>query len=179
MTRTVLRTVLATGVAAALLSGCGTPEAGSAATVGDRRISVSDVQSATADIQAVFGPDQPVPQRNVLFLLAAAPYIEDAASRSGAGVSLDDARTQFANKVADPSRAALVVIQANASLSRLDQLGQGRTQQVLVEITQCLAKDGFTVNPRYGTFDPQRGTMLSDQPNWLPTPSPTPTPAQQ
>jgi hypothetical protein len=178
VTRTVLRSVVVTSAVAVLMAGCGTPEAGSAATIGSRRISVHDVQSATADIQTLYGPDQPVPQRSVLYLLAAAPFIQSIASRSNAGTSVDDARQTFASKVSNPSPAALTVIQANTSLGKLDQLGGTQTTQLLREVTQDLSHAGFTVNPRYGTFDPTRGTLMQSQPNWLPTPSPTSTPTQ-
>jgi hypothetical protein len=173
--RTVLRTGLATAAATVLMAGCGAvPEAGAAATVGDRRISVQEVQTATADIQKMYGPDQPVPQRSVLYLLAAAPYIQEIATRDRAGTSLDDARKAFGDKVRNPAEASLVVVQANLALGRLDELGSGKTEQALMEVTKDLARDDFTVSPRYGTFDAQRGSLLPDQPNWLPTPSASP-----
>lgn len=176
MTRTVLRTLLLTAAASVLMAGCGVvPQAGAAATVADRRISVQDVQTATTQIQQMYGPDQPVPQRSVLYLLAAAPYIQDIAAREKAGTSLDDARRAFGDKVTDPAPASLVVVQANLALGRLDDLGNGKTEQALMEVTKDLARDHFTVSPRYGTFDAQRGSLLPDQPNWLPTPSASPS----
>ncbi|HEY6793356.1 MAG TPA: hypothetical protein VI248_01595 [Kineosporiaceae bacterium] len=181
MTRSVLRTVVVTGVAALVLAGCGTPEAGAAATVGGRRISVADVQSATSDVQTLYGQNQPVSQRAVLYLLAAAPYIQEVATRRGAGTSPDEARRIFTQKdpKLTPSDAAVTVLQANGSLGKLDQLGPTATQEALSEVTKELAHDHLTVSPRYGTFDPQRGTLLPDQPNWLPTTAtPSPTPSQ-
>jgi hypothetical protein len=182
VTRSVLRSVVVTGAAAVVLAACGTPGAGAAATVGGRRISVDDVQAATADIQALYGQNQPVPQRAVLYLLAAAPYIEQVATRRGAGTSPDEARKLFADRAPSmtPSEAALTVLEANNSLGKLDQLGAAATQDALAEVTRDLARDHLTVNPRYGSFDPQRGTLLPDQPNWLPAatapPGPTPSP---
>jgi hypothetical protein len=181
VTRTVLRSVLVSGVAALVLAGCGTPEAGAAATVGGRRLSVADVQSATAQIQSLYGQNQPVSQRAVLYLLAAAPYIQDVATRQGAGSSADEARRIFTSKDPNltPSPAALAVLQANESLGKLDQFGPTATQNALGEVTRDLARDHFTVNPRYGTFDQNRGTLLPEQPNWLPvTATPSPAPSQ-
>jgi hypothetical protein len=181
VTRTVLRSVLVSGLAALVLAGCGAAEAGAAATVGGRRVTVGDLQSATADIQALYGQNQPVSQRAVLYLLAAAPYIQDVATLRGAGSSVDEARKIFTakNPNLSPSPSSLTVLQANESLGKLDQLGAEATQQALAEVTQDLARGHFTVNPRYGTFDPQRGTLLPDQPNWLPaTATPSPTPSQ-
>jgi len=176
VTRSALRSVVVAGVAAVLMSGCGTPEAGSAATVGGRRISVQDVQTATTEIQQLYGPDQPVPQRSVLFLLAAAPYLETIGTKLQAGATDDDARKAFADKIAHPSQAAISVIRANATLNNLSSAGGDQASKALAEITQDLARDKFTVNPRYGTFDPERGSLLPEQPNWLPTPPPTATP---
>jgi len=176
VTRSLLRSVLVAGVAVTLVSGCGTPEAGSAATVGSRRISVQDVQSATADIQALYGPEQPVPQQSVLFLMAAAPYLETAAIKLQAGASIDDARTVFGTKVAHPSQAALQVIQANVIIANLQKLGNEQAGPALQEVTDSLQRDKLSVNPRYGTFDPQTG-IKQVQPNWLPTPPPSATPA--
>ena len=172
MTRSVLRSVLMAGVAVALVSACGTPEAGSAATVGSRRISVHDLQSATADIQALYGPDQPVPQQSVLFLMAAAPYLETAATKVQAGASLDDARNVFGTKVPNPSPAALEVIQANVIIANLQKLGTDKAGPALQEVTESLVRDKISVNPRYGTFDPENG-IKQVQPNWLPTPTPS------
>jgi hypothetical protein len=175
VTRSVLRSVVVVAAAAVLVAGCGTPEAGAAATVGDRRISVSEVQSATADIQKLYGPNQPVPQSSVLFLLAAAPYLQSAATKINAGASLDEARATFGDKVPHPSQAALQVIQANLVISNLQNLGQERAAPALQDVTQALVHDKLNVNPRYGSFDPQKG-IEPVQPNWL-SRSAVPTPA--
>jgi hypothetical protein len=175
VTRMGIRALLVAGAVAALTAGCGSTEAGSAATVGDRRISVQELQTATNDIQKLYGPNQPVPQRSVLFLLAAAPYLEAIAVPEDAGASLSDARKVFGETVPNPSHAALVVMQANTTLGNLDQLGNDKTTQALQQVSKSLADDHFTVNPRYGEFDPTRGSLLPEQPNWLPTPSPTPS----
>jgi hypothetical protein len=173
VTRTALRRVLVTGAVAVLMAGCGTPQAGAAATVGSRRISVSEVQSATSDFQVLYGPDQQVPERAVLYLLAAAPYLQVIAARSNAGTSVDDARKVFGSKVTHPSQAGLTVMEANTSLTRLDSLGGNATTDALTEVAKDLSRDGFTINPRYGSFDLTRGVLGSSQPNWLPTPPPS------
>lgn len=184
MTRTATRKPLVSlGVAALLaasLAGCGTASAGSAAVIGDRRISVSDVQSATVDAQAWVGEGTQITQTQVLYLLAIAPYVQDIASRYGAGTSDDDARAALRARVADPSQAGVDVIRANASLSALQQnLGEEKTGEVLAEATKRLTTDGFKINPRYGSFDATTGRVSMPAPNWLvgssaePTPSPS------
>jgi hypothetical protein len=182
VTRTLLRGLLvATGVAV-LLAGCGTTEAGAAAVVGGRRISVSEVQSATVDVQTLFGPQVPVSQRQVLYLLAAAPYIQDIATRYRVGASSDDALAVMAGKVANPSQAGIEVVRANYSLTLLQQLSQDQYDQVMAQVAKQLQQAGFTVNPRYGSFDPQRGGIAVLQPNWLTgseaTASPSSSPSQ-
>jgi len=84
-------TVIALALAAALLSACGTSQPGAAAVVGDRRISVAEVESATSDIAATF-PGQDVAPQQVLFFLISGPYIVDAAAKVNAGVTAGEAR---------------------------------------------------------------------------------------
>jgi hypothetical protein len=175
VTRTRIRTlVVATGVVA-LIAGCGTPQAGSAAVVGTRRISVSELQAATVDAQAFVGPSVPVSQRQVLYLLAASPFIEQLADRFGVGVSADDARVAMARTVPHPSPSGIQVVQANEALLAVQQLGDQQASVANTIITKGLVADGFTVNPRYGTFNTAIGRIAPIQPNWQPTPSPTPT----
>jgi len=186
VTGTRIRTLLvATGVAA-LLAACGTPHAGAAAVIGNRRISVSDLQSATQDAQAYVdaqtnaqgGQRTAVSQRQVLYLLAALPYIEQLATQAGVGVSEDDARSELrAWNVPNPSHAGVQVVQANAALAQLQQQGQSKAAEVNSEITDALKKDHLEVNPRYGTFNGSVGRIIPGQPNWLPTPSSSAIPA--
>ena len=184
MTRTVLRSVVVAGVVAGLTAACGTPSAGSAATVGGRRISIQDVQNATEDLQALLGPTQPVPQSIVLYLLAAAPYIQKNAAQLGVGVSLDDARAEFVqNKVPHPSSAAVQVIQANEIVGRVKQADSQAGNALLAQVSLDLHRDGMTANPRYGSFDYTHGRIAPDVPDWLPassaaaSASPSPAPA--
>lgn len=181
MTRTVTRSLLVSIALAAILAGCGSTTAGSAAVVGDRRISVSDVQSATVDAQTWVGDGTQISQTQVLYLLAIAPYVQEIAVRNGAGATVDEARQTLATRVPNPSDAAVTVIRANISLTELQQqFGQEQTAQVLSEVTERLASDGFSVNPRFGDFDPASGRITPIQPNWLTgsEPQPSPTPSQ-
>ena len=183
VTRTVTRNLLVSIGVAALLAGCGSASVGSAAVVGDRRISVADVQSATVDAQAWVGGGTQITQTQVLYLLAIAPYVQEIATRYGAGASEQEARSTLQARVPEPSDAAVTVIRANTSLTDLQQrLGDQKTAQVLGEATQRLTADGFSVNPRFGDFDPTTGRISPIRPNWLPggeaqaTPTPTPSP---
>lgn len=184
VTRTAVRSVLVSIGVAALLAGCGSMSAGSAAVVGDRRISVADVQSATVDAQTWVGEGGQITQTQILYLIAVAPYIQEVAVALGAGASDDEARRVLAQKVPNPSPAAISVIRANISLNDMQQqLGEERTGQVLAEVTKKLTAEGFKINPRFGTFDAATGRISPDRPNWLisndtsqPPASPSPAP---
>jgi hypothetical protein len=183
VTRTVTRSLLVSIGVAALLAGCGSASAGSAAVVGGRRISVGDVQSATVDAQTWVGSGTQISQTQVLYLLAIAPYVQEIATRHAAGASVDEARKALVARVPNPSDAAITVIRANISLTDMTQrLGEAKTAQALGEATKRLSADGFTVNPRFGDFDPTTGRITPILPNWLPgtgsQTAPSPTPSQ-
>ena len=182
MIRTRIRTLLVATSAAALLAGCGTMHAGSAAVVGDRRISVEDLQSATKDAQAFVDAQaqaqnaqrQVVSQSQVLYLLAALPYIQELATKDGVGASESDAKAALAQwNVRNPSRAGILVVQANEGLSNIQQLSDQKAAEADASITKSLLADHVEISPRYGTFDPKVGRILQARPNWLPTPSPS------
>jgi hypothetical protein len=168
VTRTALRSLLAALAATALLAGCGSMTAGAAAVVGDRRISVSEVQEATADAQTWVGQGGRISQTQILYLLAVAPFVQDLAARYNARASEDDARRALATMVPNPCPGVLAVIRANISLNTMqERIGQEQTIMALGEINQKLATLGFTVNPRYGSFDAKTGRFEPERGNWL------------
>ena len=86
-----------------MLRACGTRQAGAAAVIDDRRITVDDVQMSTQQIRNLQGAEE-VTQDQVLLLLLAEPYAVDAASKANVGVSESDARTALEGSVSDPTR---------------------------------------------------------------------------
>jgi hypothetical protein len=189
----------ATLLAAALLSACGSTEPGAAAVVGDRRISVADVQSATTDIAAAF-PGQDVAPQQVLFFLISGPYIVDAAAKVNAGVSASEARaamkaaitqnakaapnpspsgagaaqpTAAAVQPVEPSDAGVVVYQANTAISNINRLDQATQKTAVDGIKAALAAAHIQVSPRYGTFDSTKLTIVPARQNWMSSPSPS------
>src|SRR5688572_18822494 len=81
VTRTLRRLIVAIAVPVALLlGGCGTPQSGAAAVVGDRRISVTEVQEAFRDITVLVGQDGQVTQADMLTFLILEPYLTRAAA---------------------------------------------------------------------------------------------------
>jgi hypothetical protein len=158
------------------LSGCG--QSGVAGKAGDRSVTVSQVQHATASLKAAdpttFGS---VTDAQVVSLLLLAPYAEKAASAAGKGVSDDTVREELLSnaqqsgaKGVDPSKldpGALELLRGYFSLGSLETLQQ---QQVVTAFEAAHVK----IAPRYGTFDPKTGNVTPASPNWM---KPTPTPS--
>jgi hypothetical protein len=167
------------------LAGCRAAEVGAAATVGDTRISVAEVQDAYSDIVPLVGRDQQITQGDILNLLILRPYLLQAAASEGAGVSLDDARLDIKSVGASDgtalSAAGLRVWQANLANAAL-QKDQSETtiRATYTRIGQQLKKDGVHINPRYGAgLDYTNFSIKPEVPNWIattaPAAAPTPT----
>ena len=180
-----------------LIGACGT-QAGAAAVVGDRRISVGELQTATAEVRSIVQNPAQITQQLVLGWLIAQPYVQQAASEQGRGVSREDAQTLFrrGNFTAPdggttPSEAAVSAVQAAFALQLLT--GQDSTPQVAKQVVDKVLADlkaaGVQVNPRYGSFDYRWDeqsasfTLTPRAANWLqpakPSPSPSPSPGAE
>ena len=181
-----------------LVSACGT-QAGAAAVVGDRRITVGELQTATAEVRSILGDPSQVSQQLVLGWLIAHPYVMQVATEQGHGVSPQDAlglftRAKFTNAQGGttPSEASIEAVQTGYALSMLTGQGSSSpeaakkaTDEVLADLKAAHVK----VNPRYGTFDykwdeqTQSFTLSPRSPDWLQpaqataTPSPSPSPS--
>jgi hypothetical protein len=151
-------------------SACGTVQAGAAAVVGDRRISVKEVQEVTTDLQTYLGSTDAantgkVNQSGVLWLLIVYPDVVQAASAVGVGVSEDEAVQDLtAHKVTHPSQGAVNVIQTSKALDNLQQTGQ---RQAVQEVGTKLHERKIEVNPRYGHFDKDKLDIVAVTPDWL------------
>ena len=190
--RTIRRFVAAVAVAlsAVTASACssGGIDAGAAAIVGDRRIPVSDVQTATAELNMLPGLQQQLPQRDVLGYLITEPFFLKAASAKGTGVSEDDAATflrqsQWVNTrtgSTKPSASTLAFVRTFLARRSLlpQQDGSGPTVdeaiKTLQDVSAELKKTKISVNPRYGTiektFDPNGQGIFpitAASPDWL------------
>jgi hypothetical protein len=185
----VVATVLAVALALTV-SGCGTREAGAAAVVGDRRISVAAVQAAYQDIAPLVGQDQRITQGQILNLLILEPYLTRAASALDRGVSASDARLDMKAAGAEDdvkiSKSGLEVWRANLANSALQT---DRPADAIKSTYDGIGKElkaaGVHVNPRYGSgLDYTDFSILPERPNWLakvatPTSSATPAPTEQ
>jgi hypothetical protein len=163
-------------VLALALSSCTTPQAGAAATVGDRRISVAAVQQAYQDIVPVVGQDAAVTQTQILNLLILEPYLTKAAAEQGHGISANDARLDIksAGPTVDASKmsaAGIEVWRANLAYAALQT--DKTTEQVTATfqgIGQQLKSAGVHINPRFGAkLDYSNFSIVAEKPNWLVT----------
>ncbi len=143
------------------LSACsGTSSAETAAVVDGRVITEQQVRDATEQINDAFKPEQPLTAAQSLTLLIRAPYINKAAADAGKAQSESAARAAFKDYDGTPSDSTVEVLQAEASLQQIDDAGRQK-------LTQEFAALDMTINPRYGTFDPQQASVVADEPNWL------------
>ena len=174
-----------------LLGACGT-QAGAAAVVGDRRITVGELQTATAEIRSIVGDPSQVNQQLVLGWLIAHPYVMQVATEQGHGVSPQDAlglftRAKFTNAQGGttPSEASIEAVQTAYALSLLT--GQDTTPEAAKKATDEVLADlkaaHVKVNPRYGTFDykwddqTQSFTLSPRSADWLQPAQPAATPS--
>jgi hypothetical protein len=178
-TRRIAAAALAATLAAAL-TGCSPDQSGAAATVGGRTVSVSDlhdavtaVKSGNPDLAQVEGLD-----RYLLFDLIAAPYLLEAASQAGVGVSEAEAAAALP-KAHTPDPHAVRALQAQLAFQNLRQ---ANNMQALESVRTQLEQARVKVNPRFGRFDASgvtevnKPTIVDSQQNWLvaaPTPTPT------
>ena len=170
MTRRLLVTAAAAMVAvtASACSGGGL-DAGAAAIVGDRRISVADVQTATVQVNELIDPygqntEQRLTQRDTLGYLIQLPFVTAAAAANGAGASQQDAADIFRNAAqtrkeqlatgqvtlldpnigkTPPAQASLDVVQAILARNRINpsQDGSGRTEAEAIKIYEGISAE--------------------------------------
>lgn len=148
--------------------------------MGDRRISIAELQQATTDLQSYIGPDQSVSPAEALVFLMVEPYVTRAAADSGMGISEDEARRELQRKVANPTQAGVEAMRAVGAYGLLLQTGRA---QELGKAVQSAQSDGVQVNPRYGEFDASDLAALrivATSPDWIAaTGQPSLTPSGQ
>ncbi len=162
-------------VLSVVLSACQAPQAGAAATVGNKRISVAEVQSAYTDIEPLVGQDQQITQADILNLLILRPYLLAAAADEGNAVSIDAARDDIkaagSTDTTSLGTPAIDVWQSNLAFAAVQQnRSTAQIQSTFHQIGQELKKAGVHINPRYGSgLDYNTFAIKPEQPNWFPT----------
>lgn len=153
------------------LAGCGASEVTevgqtapreAAAVVGDRTITVGDVQVATKGTNEFIkeqGGQQSIGPRDVLSTLMFAPEIVQTARDAGVQVPSGRAVERVLDQIGIENAPATVeFIQAQ---SVREQMTPQQLQQAASSV-----KGSISVNPRYGQFTPEQG-LTEAAPNWL------------
>lgn len=176
VTTPVRRVAAALALGAALVTaGCGTTEAGRAATVDGRVITENEVQVAQAQINKTF-PGANLTGDQVLGRLIGAPVYLDEIAQQGAPVSESLARTAYQQQDTydgeAPADETLEVLRAQLAIQQLAQSGASVP-------TEALTKLKVDVNPRYGAFDASKLTewdavqstagLATSTPDWIKT----------
>ena len=157
-------TLRALGLAAALgstvlVTGCGSSTAGTAAVVDGRRITEEDARLAAEQINLQFKPQTPLTAKSALNSLIIAPALIDAAAAKGQPQSAGSARSRL-TAVQDPADSTILLVQASDAAGRLVA---GEEEPILAKI----AKMQVSVNPRYGTFDASKPSLVDFVPSWI------------
>jgi hypothetical protein len=142
--------------AALALSGCATAD--TAAIVNGTVISEEEAQEAVRQIKEA-QPQAEIDTPGAVRALVFAPFINDAAAKSGKGQSDSSAKAALGD-VADPSRATLELVKASMVSGQL-------TPEEQREIAAQIAAADITINPRYGTFDKKTLSFGDSQLNWI------------
>lgn len=201
MTRTARRIVTASAglVVVLALAGCGADNPGAAATVGDQRVSNTDVTDAVAQVQSELGsaPFNATKVTNdTITRLARELIVAEAASREGVVVTdsqVDElltttAASQGGTKALDqalltsqsvPSSAvndyARTYLQEQGIAAKLAAGTSDKGQAAMVTYLSKLSTElGTSVAPRYGTWDAQT-LGLGPVPNDLSSPVASPS----
>ncbi len=172
-----------------LIAACGT-QAGAAAVVGDRRITVGELQTATAEVRSIVPDPAQITQQLVLGWLVAQPYVLQVAGQQGRGVSREDARSFFqrANFTGPdgsttPSEAAVSAVQSAYALQLLtdrESVPPDAAKKSVDSVLAAIRAADLKVNPRYGSFDYRWDeqsasfTLTPRSSNWLQPAQPSP-----
>jgi hypothetical protein len=163
--------VAALAVGAALvLAGCGGPAGPNRAAVVDGQvISETALQAAMAEVNAM---DPALLQAKLtptgtLTALVQAPvvltYLDGLGVRVSDSVAKQDARKRG---IADPADSTLAIIKLASAISTAQTDGK-LTDADAATLTTQLQELDITVNPRYGTFNPQTASIELTTPGWV------------
>jgi hypothetical protein len=159
---------LALGVAL-VTAGCGNTQANRAAVVDGTVIQETTVQHAMSEINGMQPAllSQPLTPSTTLTALIQAPVILDYLAGKDIVSSESMARQEASQRgVRDPSSGTLEIIRLATALQTAQDSGS-LGQAEAVELSDTLRKQKITVNPRYGTFDPETATVSVTMPGWI------------
>lgn len=171
VTLSVRRSVAALAVGAALvMAGCGGPAGPDRAAVVDGQvISETAVQSAMSEVNAM-NPQllqQKLTPTGTLTALVQAPIVLQYLDGKGVKVS-ESVAMQTAQKsgLSDPSDSTLEIIRLATAISQAQADGKIADADA-VALTKQLKELSIDVNPRYGTYNPNTGSIELTNPAWV------------
>lgn len=180
-TRTAVRRVvpvLGALVVAGALAACSGGQPGAAAVVGDRVISTADVETATRELNAVFG-DASLSSTSVVIALVQAPVVDEVAAEAGVAVSEETARDTLAAAAEDAgvrtdgfSDAAVTVMQLSLAGQALATVPDA--EQAQAAVAGSLAEQDLRLNPRFGTVSDEGAFTATTYPWLVAAPAPAP-----
>lgn len=160
------------------IGGCATARLpGAAAIVDDRTITTEQVLTASSQVNAaladetspIFNPQGGLTEKETVFWLILAPFIDQQVTRTGRWVP-DTAYNTTLTAIARPAESTTTLVRALLS-------SQSLTDEDKSAILDAARNAAIEVNPRFGTLDLQRGNLPAYSPNWVkPSPTPTATP---
>jgi hypothetical protein len=171
--RQVLRGSLVALVTVGVLAVSGCATADTAAVVDGHRITEQEAQEASRQILAA-QPDSGITTSSAVASLVMAGFINTVAGEAGKGLSDSAARTAI-QTIEDPAPATLELVKASLAFNQMTSEEQGKA-------VDLASRADITINPRYGTFDPEKISFDPSTPNWItaepqpaePQPAPTP-----
>lgn len=144
--------------AALALSACTSPPMDHAATVNGQVISETDLHEATAQFNTV--SQQPVVPGQVLNVLAQLPVLSEMASGAGAPITDHQLLTEVRGVgIEEPNQLLLDYVRGLVYLQTVG--GQVPPEQ--------LTGLDVEINPRYGSWDPERAAVVPQVPDWITT----------
>ena len=152
------------------LAACGTgPGPGIAATSDGQVVTEQDLDDIASDFARVQGAQAPT-RTEMVSLLVARPFVQEAVQGSGQMLSEAGIRQLVKGQLTQVSDATVKYLQVTALQQQLDQAA-------VAKITKEMASADIQVDPRYGVFEPGKGLVKTPE-NWiLPAPGPNATPA--
>jgi len=156
-----------------MLAACGSVSANEAAVIDGERIGESELQETTAQLNTIAA--EPFTPVTVLSELTRAPFLDGAFAGTPAELT-DQEVNQFLaeNGLENPSSLTVDVARTRQYQTLLQDPQAMQDSEVadaasqLQEITVADIEElDVDINPRYGSFDPQTASVVSENPGWI------------
>jgi hypothetical protein len=162
--------VLAAG-AALVTAGCGSDASGPdrAAVVDGRVISQTDLRTAMREVNAMEPAlvQEALTPSGTLTALVQAPVVLDYLGQKGVVVSDSVALREAQRRgLTEPGEPTLEIIKLANAITTAQQSGQ-ITEADAAALSEQLSAQEVVVNPRYGAYDPQTGSIALGSPEWI------------